>query len=171
LTEGARPRYPTVELLGPERDRAIAALKESFTGIYRWHAKRTLREISTVRAVEDDREVVDVSMTELLDADVAYVYYLFVAAAHRGRGIASTLLDEAIERFAGSGAEVVYAACEEENLPSLRLFSSRGFRTVGRKETGFREGGLGAWGYQSRMRLVRGELLLGRRLRSRAAGR
>lgn len=171
MPEGKGPRYPIVDLEGAARDRAIDALRDSFTGIYRWHAKRTLREISTVRAIEQDGAVVGVAMLELLAPEVSYVYYLFVARAYRGRGLAATLLDDALGRFVRAGAQVVYAACEEENVPSLRLFTSRGFREVGRKETGFREGGLGAWGYRSQMRLVPGEVLLGRRLREPDAGR
>ncbi|HTP54789.1 MAG TPA: GNAT family N-acetyltransferase [Thermoplasmata archaeon] len=155
---------PIVDLSGPDRDRAIDALKQSFTGIYRWHAKRTLRAIASVRAIEVGGAVVAVAMTERFDREVAYVYYLFVATAHRERGLASRLLDDALARFRQGGAVVAYAACEEENAPSLRLFGSRGFRRVDRGEPGFREGGLGAWGYRSRMRIVPGEVLLGLRL-------
>jgi ribosomal protein S18 acetylase RimI-like enzyme len=68
----------------------------------------------------------------------------------------------------GGGAEVVYAAAEEDNAGSIALFRSRGFRVVERKELGYREGGLGAWGLRSRMYLVGGEVLLG--LRVAAAG-
>ncbi|MGP8077836.1 MAG: GNAT family N-acetyltransferase [Thermoplasmata archaeon] len=162
---GGRERFDVIDLAGDARDRALIALRESFTGIYRWHAKRTLREISSVRAVEIGGAIVGASMLERLAPEVGYVYYLFVAREFRGRGIARVLLDDALGRFRGAGAEVVYAACESENEPVLRLFRSRGFREVQRKEPGFREGGLGAWGYRSRMRIVPGEILLGLRLR------
>jgi ribosomal protein S18 acetylase RimI-like enzyme len=154
-----------IDLSGPSRDRAIDALKQSFTGIYRWHAKRTLRDISSVRAIEIGGSIAAVAMTELLAPEVAYVYYLFVATAHRRHGLAAGLLDDALARFRRDGAVVAYAACEEENVPSIRLFRSRGFRLVDRKEPGFRDGGLGAWGYRSRMRIVPGEVLLGVQLR------
>jgi len=160
------PPPPIVDLVGSSRDRAIDALRQSFTGIYRWHAKRTLRDIESVRAIEDGADVVAVAMTELLAPEVAYVYYLFVATAHRNRGLAGRLLDDALDRFRRAGAVVAYAACEEENEASLRLFRARGFRLVARDEPGFREGGLGAWGFRSRMRIVPGEVLLGRRLDS-----
>ena len=42
----------------------------------------------------------------------------------------------------------------------------RGFRRVERKELGWEEGGLGAWGLRSRMTLVGGEFLMGLRLRA-----
>lgn len=59
---------------------------------------------------------------------------------------------------------MVYAAAEEENAASIALFLSRGFRSVERRERGYLEGGLGAWGLRSRMWIVSGEVLLGRRL-------
>ena len=37
-------------LEGEARELAIPVLKEGFEGIYRWHAKRTLRSVGTVRA-------------------------------------------------------------------------------------------------------------------------
>ena len=73
----------------------------------------------------------------------------------------------AIARYRGRTVEVVYAAAQSDNAASLRLFESRGFREVARKETGWQDGGLGAWGLRSRMRLVPGERLLGLRLRPR----
>jgi L-amino acid N-acyltransferase YncA len=164
-SRGDSGRGPAIiDLSGAERERAIPALRDSFVGIYRWHAKRTLREVSTVRAVESGGDVIGVSMLERLAPEVGYVYYLFVARAFRGRGIGGSLLDDALGRFLREGAIVAYAACEKENAASQRLFRSRRFREVGRKETGFREGGLGAWGYRSRMWIVPGEILLGLRL-------
>lgn len=120
--------------------------------------------MASVRAIEVDGEVVGASLLERLAPEVEYVYYVFVARAFRGRGIGATLLDDALARFRTEGALVAYAACEVENEASLGLFRSRGFREVGRTETGFREGGLGAWGFRSRMRIVPGEILLGLRL-------
>jgi ribosomal protein S18 acetylase RimI-like enzyme len=159
---------PTVQLTNldrAERERAIPVILDSFVGIYRWHAKRTLREAGEVRAAVRDEEVLAVSMLERLEPEVGYVYYLAVAAQHRREGLGALLLDDALARFSAGGVEVVYAAAEEDNAPSIALFRSRGFRVVERKELGYREGGLGAWGLRSRMRVVGGEVLLGKRLR------
>ena len=133
-------------------------------GIYRWHAKRTLREVSVVRAAELDGELAGVALLERLAPEVGYVYYVAVGLAHRRQGVGGALLDDAAAGFRRDRAEVVYAAVEEENHASRRLFASRGFRVVGRDEPSFREGGLGAQGFRTRMWVVRGELLLGLRL-------
>jgi ribosomal protein S18 acetylase RimI-like enzyme len=164
-----RPPGPTgvrlVDLEGAERDRGIPVIRDGFVGIYRWHAKRTLREVPIVRAAERDGEVIGLSLLDLLVPEVGYVYYVAVLSAHRGRGLGALLLDDALDRFRSRNVEVVYAAVREENLASRRLFERREFRPVARKETGWKDGGLGAWGLRSRMRIVPGEILLGRRLR------
>jgi len=153
-----------VDLVGADRERAVPALKDGFVGIYRWHAKRTLRSATWVRAVLAGTEVAAVSVLERLDPEVGYVYYLSTATRYRRRGFGARLLDDALELFRREGVRVVYGAAEEDNAPSIALFRSRGFREVERKELGFREGGLGAWGLRSRMTLVGGEVLMGVRL-------
>ena len=160
---GRRP-VDLVDLVGPERERAIPALKDGFVGIYRWHAKRTLRTATWVRAAVLDGEVVAVSVLERLDPEVGYVYYLSTTVSHRRSGLGGRLLDDALELFRRDGIHVAYGAAEEDNAASIALFRSRGFRPVERKELGFREGGLGAWGLRSRMTLVWGEKLFGLRL-------
>jgi len=157
-----------VELANADRERAVPVLKEGFEGIYRWHAKRTLRTATWVRAASLGGEIVGVSVLERLDPEVGYIYYLSVARARRRGGLGAVLLDDALELFRREHASVAYGAAEEENAASIALFRSRGFRLVERKELSFREGGLGAWGLRSRMTLVGGEVLLGLRLRPSA---
>jgi ribosomal protein S18 acetylase RimI-like enzyme len=153
-----------VELRGSARERGVPIVIDSFEGIYRWHAKRTLREIATVRGFDSEGELRGIAMVETLVPGVGYVYYIAVRSADRRRGVGARLLDDALQRFAAEGVRVVYAAAEADNAGSIGLFRSRGFREVSRKEPGYREGGLGAWGLRSRMRIVWGEVLLGRRL-------
>jgi len=155
---------PVVDLDGSDRDRAVPALKDGFTGIYRWHAKRTLRTATRVRAIVLRGEVIAVSVLERLDPQVGYVYYLATVIGHRREGLGRRLLDDALQLFRTEGVSVVYGAAEEDNGPSIALFRSQGFRTVERKELSYREGGLGAWGLRSRMTLVGGELLFGLRI-------
>jgi ribosomal protein S18 acetylase RimI-like enzyme len=150
------------------REQAIPIIKQSFIGIYRWHAKRTLREISRVRGAHLEGQLAGISMLDRLTPEVGYVYYLAVGATFRNRGVGGALLDDAIRLFRSEGAHILYGAAEEENTTSLRLFTSRGFRKVARDELGFREGGLGAWGLRSRMMLVHGEILMGRFLEDRS---
>jgi len=167
MTQGLSAKL--VDLVGPARERAIPVVIDSFVGIYRWHAKRTLRHVSVVRAEQVGDDVVGVSMLEHLDPEVGYVYYLAVRAAYRRQGLGRLLLDDALARFVREGIRVVYGAAEEENAGSIALFLSRGFRIVERRERGYREGGLGAWGLRSKMWLVSGEVLLGRRLAAEPA--
>ena len=147
-----------------DRELAVPTLKDGFEGIYRWHAKRTLRTVGTVRAAMVDGRLAGVSLLERLLPEVGYVYYLAVGLAFRRRGIAGALLDDALGRFRSERMEVAFAAVEEENFPSQQLFRSRGFRVVARDEPNWREGGLGAQGLRTRMWIVHGELLFGLRL-------
>jgi ribosomal protein S18 acetylase RimI-like enzyme len=142
----------------------VPVLKDGFVGIYRWHAKRTLHSATWVRAAVLHEEIVGVSILERIDHEVGYVYYLSVAQTHRREGLGTLLLDDALALFRRERAKVAYAAAEEDNVASIALFRSRGFIPVERKELGFREGGIGAWGLRSRMTLVGGEILLGLRL-------
>jgi ribosomal protein S18 acetylase RimI-like enzyme len=158
------PELVVTELTDGARENAVPVIIDSFTGIYRWHAKRTLRSVSRVRGAWRSGELVGVSMLELLDPAVGYVYYLAVLRTHRRSGVARRLLDDALDLFRSAGARVVFAAAEEDNSASLRLFGERGFRPTAPKERSWREGGLGAWGFRSRMMVVSGELLLGLRL-------
>ena len=153
-----------VELLGEAREQAVPVLIDSFVGIYRWHAKRTLRRATTIRGAFEEDQLVGVSMLDDLVPGVGYVYYVAVRQAHRRHGIGTFLLDDALDRFRSQKAEIVFAAVEEDNVPSRALFASRGFRVVTREEPGYREGGLGAWGLRSKMMVVSGEVLLGLRL-------
>ena len=164
------PEVQIIDLRPEDRPLAMPVLLESFTGIYRWHAKRTLREVSRVSALFLDGRIVGWIMLELLNPAAGYVYYVAVGREHRGRGYAGRLLDHAIESFRSARVEVVYAAAESDNIASVSLFRSRGFREVGRKELSYQEGGLGAWGLRSRMRVVAGEVLLGIRLRGSDRG-
>ena len=68
---------------GEAREVAVPVIKDGFVGIYRWHAKRTLRSVSVVRAAWLGEELVGVALLERLVPEVGYVYYVSVGAAHR----------------------------------------------------------------------------------------
>ncbi len=163
------PSYRIHSLEGADRERAVPVLSEGFEGIYRWHAKRTLRTVTTVRAFSVGDHLAGVALLERVAPEAGYVYYIAVGTEDRGRGVGGTLLDDALSRFRAEGTEVVYGAVEEGNLASRRLFESRGFRVVERKEVNYRDGGLGAEGLRSRMWVVRGEDLYGLRIAPHSA--
>ncbi|MGA9840047.1 MAG: GNAT family N-acetyltransferase [Thermoplasmata archaeon] len=163
MTESPREGITLGDLAVTARDEAVPVVVDAFVGIYRWHAKRTLRDVSVVRAARVDGAIVGISMLERLTPSVAYVYYLAVRKDSRRRGLGALLLDDALDGFVRGGARVVYGAAEKKNTGSIALFVSRGFRTVERRELGYQQGGLGAWGLRSRMWLVSGEVLMGRR--------
>jgi ribosomal protein S18 acetylase RimI-like enzyme len=162
---GPGPAFEIRDLEGEEqRARAVPIVLDAYTGIYRWHAKRTLREVATVRGATVGGELVGVAMLEPLAPEVGYVYYLLVLASHRGLGIGSRLLDDALAGFRAQGRSIVYVVTGRDNATMEHLLTTRGFRQVARKETSYREGGLGAWGLRSRMRIVPGETLYGLRI-------
>lgn len=152
------------DMIGPERDLAIPIVKEGFVGIYRWHAKRTLRSIERVRGLWLSGKLAGVSMLVMLTPEVGYVYYIAVGKEYRRRGIGGMLVDDAIACFKKAGARIIYAAAEDDNAPSLALMVSRGLRVIEREEMNYKDGGLGAWGLRSRMMLVSGEVLMGKKL-------
>ena len=155
-----------MDLISPEdRMTAVPVVQEGFEGVYRWHAKRTLRDAWRVRGARDDVGLVGVTMLERPAPEVGYIFYVAVGARWRGRGLGGRMIDDALEIFRRVGAGVAYAAAEEDNVASLALFRSRGFRRVERhEEPSYAEGGLGAWGIRHRLLVVRGEVLLGLRL-------
>ena len=59
---------------------------------------------------------------------------LYVAAAHRGRGIGAALLGELIEESEKAGIWTLQAGIFPENRGSIDLFRRHGFREVGRRE-------------------------------------
>ena len=64
---------------------------------------------------------------------IGYVYFIAVDSNFRRRGIARTLVDESVRRFARRGAIRVFAAVTEENDASLGLFGSLGFEEAPRR--------------------------------------
>ncbi|MCI4336040.1 MAG: GNAT family N-acetyltransferase [Thermoplasmata archaeon] len=163
-TDGGVPPLKLGTLVGPARDEALPVLKESFTGYYRWHAKRMLRDVGVARAARIGKVLVGVALLERLTPEVAYVYYIFVGKDHRRQRVGAALLRDALDRFQRQRSRVVYAVVGADNRASIGLFRSQGFRSVARKELSWKDGGLGAWGLRSRMYIIHGERLYGRRL-------
>ncbi|TVP78304.1 MAG: ribosomal-protein-alanine N-acetyltransferase [Gemmatimonadales bacterium] len=63
---------------------------------------------------------------------------LAVAPTHRGRGLGGRLLDRVLADLAGQGIRRVFLEVREGNAPARSLYSSRGFRDVGRRRDYYR---------------------------------
>ncbi len=85
----------------PTKERASLGwiLEESFEGWYLLHSKRTLRDIEVVRVAMSSSKPVGLVMLKTLEGNIGYVYYIAVAKAHRKRGIAKLLLEDALRSF------------------------------------------------------------------------
>ena len=110
------------------RGSLLPLLEESFTGLYLWHARRTLRRARWVRAAARGGNPLGVSMLTLPHPRIGYVYYVAVAGAARSTGVGGLLLDDAMARLRRAGARVVLAAARRENGQARGLLQSRGFR-------------------------------------------
>ena len=135
-------------------------LDESFEGWYLMHSKRTLRNIELVRAATSSDKPVGLVMLKTLEGSVGYVYYIAVARAHRKKGIAKLLLEDALRLFKASNVEEVFASVEENNKPSEALFASEGFTRTSFAEVSKRHGNLHTLNMYRVMRVVPGEVLL-----------
>jgi len=147
-----------LEVSPAERASLEPILEESFEGWYLRHSRKTLHEISTVKAVWVDGKPAGLAMLKMLDSDAGYVYYIAVARAHRRKGLASRLLDDALSYFSALGSRTVYASVENEE--SVSLFSSKGFRRTNFGELSKKHGLLGAISMYRGMVAVPGEVLL-----------
>lgn len=66
-------------------------------------------------------------------AGEAEVGNVAVLPGHRGRGIATRLLDDALEEMTRLRVSRVFLEVRESNEPALRLYRSRAFGQVGRR--------------------------------------
>src|SRR5579875_76579 len=113
--------FKIVEVAPNERAELESLLEESFTGLYLWHSKKTLKDIEYVKSALINSERAGVVMLKYLDTKLGYVYYIAVARKFRGTGVAGKLLDDSLELFFKHGVQEVYASIKEDNSQSLRL--------------------------------------------------
>lgn len=148
-----------VELPPEQRSGYEWILEEGFTGLYLWHAKRTLRSAEDVRLALLGGEPAGLVMLKRIGPAIGYVYYIAVARRFRGMGVGGTLLDHAVDLFRREGRREVYASIEEDNTSSIRLFRSRGFRPTGFEELRRKYGLVGAAKIYAEMLVASGETL------------
>lgn len=135
-------------------------LEESFEGWYLMHSRATLRKIELVRAANLFGKPVGLTMLKTLEIGVGYVFYIAVAKAYRGKGIAKRLLDDALRIFENSGVREVFASVEEDNVPSEALFGSSGFTKTSFGEVSKLHGHVRTLNMYRDMVVVPGEILL-----------
>ena len=119
------------EVSRESRESLLPILDQSFTGIYRWHAKRTLCSVRWVRVASKDSRHAGLAMLTMLAGRVGYVYYIAVSPSQRSAGIGGLLLDDALATLRAAGAAVALACVRADNTPSIRLLQSRHFARTG----------------------------------------
>lgn len=135
-------------------------LDESFEGWYLMHSRSTLRKIELVRAAKLTGKPIGLTMLKSLEIGVGYVFYIAVAKAYRGKGIAKRLLDDALRIFKNSDVREVFASVEEDNAPSEALFGSEGFTKTSFAEVSKIHGHIRTLNMYRDMVVVPGEILL-----------
>ena len=67
------------------RDSLRPILDQSFKGIYRWHAQRTLRSVKWVREATQGDTQVGLTMFTMLEQSSGYIYYIAVTPSQRAK--------------------------------------------------------------------------------------
>ncbi len=143
-----------------ERERLDHILVDSFEGWYLRHSRKVLAEAETVKAAKLSGEPVGLIMLKTLDQGAGYVFYVAVTKAHRGTGVASSLVKDALALFKSAGLADAFASVEEDNLPSERLFAAEGFTRTNLIDMSKKYGFLHALNMYRMMVVVPGEILL-----------
>lgn len=121
------PLVSIVEAPRESRQSLLPLLDRSFQGIYLWHARRTLRSVQWVRMAVRENAVIGLSLVGMVGQRTGYVYYVAVMPSERGSGVGGAILDDALRFLEVAGAFETLAAVQKTNVPSMRLFRSRGF--------------------------------------------
>ncbi len=107
----------------------------SFDRVYAFFAVRGIRGAWPFLIADQDGVPAGFLVGRWFDGTppIGYVYFIAVDTNFRRRGIARTLVNESLNRFARRGATRVFAAVTEENDASLGLFGSLGFEKAPRR--------------------------------------
>lgn len=125
MTIPLRPIVPTDVML-------LAALHRDFDDPWDERAFTTLLATPGVFGVLAGSDLPQGFILCRSAADEAEVLTLFVPAAQRRRGVATALLDRAVDMVRGS-AQSVFLEVAETNAPARGLYDARGFKQVGRR--------------------------------------
>jgi ribosomal protein S18 acetylase RimI-like enzyme len=161
----------TIDDIHPnDRESLVPILEDSFEGIYLWHAKKTLKDAPVVRAATVQDEVAGLVMLKDLDKTLGYVYYIAVGKRFRNMGIGGNLLDNSLDYFFNNGKIEVYSSIETDNIPSIALFRSRGFRATPTQALSKKYGYVKSNILRMKMFLVPGEELWAKELTRKLEG-
>jgi len=149
-----------VDVPASERAELEWIIDESFEGWYLRHSKGTLRNVEVVRGAILSGKPIGLVMLKTIESNVGYVYYIAVARAHRNKGVAKLLLEDALRHFETAGLKEAFASVEEDNEPSEALFASEGFTRTSFGEISKKYGGIRTLNMYRIMTVVPGEVLL-----------
>ena len=99
-------------------------------------------------------------MLKELGQGTGYIYYVAVLPEFRRQEVGGRLVDDALSYFVSRGTSMVYATVEEDNVPSLSLFHSKGFAESSDAEMARIHGHLRSLYMRYEMRVVTGEVVL-----------
>jgi ribosomal protein S18 acetylase RimI-like enzyme len=146
----------------PERPALALLIDECFHGIYRWHAARTLEKVSLVRVADVDGSAAGITMLSELDSHTAYLYYIAVRPAYRGKGLGRQLLEDAFAVMRAWGAGEMLSAARRDNAASIGLLTACGFEPAGFRSLARARGLREAVGLWRRMVVAPGEAVFRR---------
>ena len=99
-------------------------------------------ELPTVHylAAEQDGELVGHAVVSVV-ADISELQRIAVDAAHRRTGLATSLLERAVDLARGAGADRLLLEVREDNAGAIAFYNARGFREIDRRRRYYRDGG------------------------------
>ena len=135
------PGEVQVRMFSKDDLNAILEIQNACKGIAAWRTHEYEQLAADPRgmllvAVCEDRmlpEIVGFSAFYRVDGE-AELWNIAVAPAHRRRGIARALLDEAFRRLVDAGAHRVFLEVRESNLAAVELYHSLGFVPLSRRK-------------------------------------
>ena len=130
-----------IRSFSPDDLEAVLKIQNACKAIAVWRARdyeRLAGDASgTILVAEFEQrmppEVVGFLTSYRVDSE-AELWNIAVAPAHRRRGVARALLEEAFQRLSGAGARRLYLEVRESNLPALKLYQSLDFARLARRK-------------------------------------
>ena len=89
---------------------------------------------------EDNDKIIGCVRASIVDIDLAEIRTLCVDEAHRKKGIATDLLQKALDFLKGKNMRKVAARCKADNKEAIRLFEKTGFEKEGYFKEHYRKG-------------------------------